>query len=123
MKSGQLLSYGKSVGTYFAASLLPMLLMAAVNPLIALNMSPEDYAVYGYYNSFTALISPLIVFYMLHYYTKRYYEVTEEERLRLKAMLFKALIFFSFAVSVLCLAALAGYIVLFRKDIRFPLFP
>lgn len=123
MKPGQLLSYGKSVGTYFAASLLPMLLMAAVNPLIALNMSPEDYAVYGYYNSFTALISPLIVFYMLHYYTKRYYEVTEEERLRLKAMLFKALIFFSFAVSVLCLAALAGYIVLFRKDIRFPLFP
>ena len=56
MKSWQLLSYGKSVGTYFAASLLPMLLMAAVNPLIALNMSPEDYAIYGYYNSFITII-------------------------------------------------------------------
>lgn len=123
MKTGQLLSYGKSVGIYFAASVLPMLLMAAVNPLIAMNMSPEDYAIYGYYNSFTALISPLIIFYMLHYYTKRYYEVSGEERLRLKAMLFKALIFFSFAVSVLCLAALAGYILLFRKDMQFPLFP
>ncbi len=123
MIPGRLLSYGKSVGTYFMASLIPMLLMALINPLIAISMSPEDYAVYGYYSSFTALISPVIVFYMLHYYSKRYYEVSPEERVRLKAMLFKALIFFSFGVSVVCLVLLYMYLRFFNDDLEFPVFP
>lgn len=123
MNPGQLIRYGRSVGTYFMASLIPMLLMALVNPLIALNMSPEDYAVYGYYSSFTALISPVIVFYMLHYYSKRYYEISPEDRVRLKAMLFKALIFFSAAVSIVCLALLYAYLRLFNADLEFPVFP
>ena len=117
------LKYAKSVGTYFGATLIPMVLMALVNPLIALNMSPEDYAVSGYYTSFTALFSPVIVFYMINYYNKRYYETSPEERLRLRALLFKALIFFSGAVSLLCLAALAGFIFLFRPGFEFPFFP
>ena len=123
MKKDRLVAYGRSVGTYFAASLIPMLLMALVNPLLALNMSPEDYAVYGYYNSFTALITPVIVFYMLHYYSKRYYEISPEDRVRLKAMLFKALIFFSAAVSIVCLALLYVYLRLFNADLEFPVFP
>ena len=123
MGPGRIVSYGKSVGTYFMASLIPMLLMALANPLIAINMSPEDYAVYGYYSSFTALISPVIVFYMLHYYTKRYYELSPEDRLRLRAMLFKALIFFSLAVSIACLALLYVYLRFFNEDLEFPIFP
>ncbi len=123
MKPDRLLSYGKSVGTYFAASLVPMLLMALANPLIALNMSPEDYAVYGYYSSFTSLISPVIVFYMLHYYSKRYYEVPPEDRERLKAMLFKGLVFFSFAVSLVCMALLYVYLRFIDTDFGFPIFP
>ena len=123
MGPGRIVSYGKSVGTYFMASLIPMLLMALANPLIAINMSPEDYAVYGYYSSFTALISPVIVFYMLHYYTKRYYELSPEDRLRLRAMLFKALIFFSLAVSITCLALLYVYLRFFNEDLEFPIFP
>lgn len=115
--------YAKSVGTYFGATLIPMVLMALVNPLIALNMSPEDYAVSGYYTSFAALFSPVIVFYMINYYNKRYYETSPEERLRLRALLFKALILFSGAVSLLCLAALGGFICLFRPDSEFPFFP
>lgn len=119
----KLWEYARSVGTYFAASLLPMLLMVLVNPLIALNMSPEDYAVTGYYNSFTALFSPVITFYLINYYNKRYYEVTPERRLKIRAMLFKSLIFFSAAVSVLCILLLAGYEEFFRKGNGFPFFP
>ena len=78
MKKEGILKYGKSVGIYFAASFIPMLLLAAVNPLIAINMTPEDYAVSGFYNSFTALFTPIVVFYMLHYYNKRYYEIGPE---------------------------------------------
>lgn len=108
---------------YFVAAMIPMALMALVNPLVAMNMSPEDYAVSGYYNSFVALFSPVIVFYMVNYYNKRYYETSPSERIRLRALLFKALIFFSFAVSLVCFAALAGFIFFFRRDFDFPFFP
>lgn len=115
--------YTRSVGTYFAATLIPMLAMVAVNPFVAMNMSPRDYAITGYYNSFVALLTPVIFFYMLNYYNKRYYEVSPRERLRIRAMLFKALIFFSAGVSVLCLLLLAGYISIFNKNLEFPLYP
>ena len=35
--------------TYLGASVVPMLLGLAANPWIASNMSPDDYAVSGYY--------------------------------------------------------------------------
>ncbi|MCD8208611.1 MAG: oligosaccharide flippase family protein, partial [Bacteroidales bacterium] len=115
--------YIRSMGTYFGALVITMLLLAAINPFLAMFMTPEDYSVFGYYNSFTNLLTPVITFYMLNYYNKRYFEVSEEERLRLKAVLFKALIYFSLIVSVVCLAGLVGYIHFFEKDFTFPIFP
>ena len=100
-----------------------MALMLAINPLIALNMSPEDYAITGYYSSFNSLISPLIVFYMLHYYNKRFFALDEVGRLQLKALLFKAVTAFSFVVSVLCFLALFGYIKIFNDELQFPIMP
>ena len=70
---------------YFGASLVPMLLNLLINPLISLNMDPEDFAVVGYYTSFNALITPLISFYFVQFYIKRYYELELNERLKLKA--------------------------------------
>ena len=87
-----------------------MLLNLAINPLVSLNMSPEDFAITGYFTSFGTLISPIIAFYMIHYYNKRYFELDEEGREHLRAVLFKSLIFFSFAVAVLCLLALLFYV-------------
>lgn len=120
---GKLLEYGRSAGIYFAASLIPMAVMALLNPLIAMNMSPEDYAVTGYYGSFSALFTPLIIFYFINYYNKRFYETSPEERLKVRAMLFKALIFFSFGVSVLCFVCLACYQTVFRHESGFPVLP
>ena len=42
MKFCDIWKYGKSVTTYFAASVIPMLLMVLANPLIALNMRFQD---------------------------------------------------------------------------------
>ncbi len=123
MQLERLKNYFRSVGIYFAALLIPMVVLVLINPLIAMNMSPEDYAVSGYYNSFSGLFTPLIVFYMVNYYSKRYFEVSDEDRLRLRAVLFKSLIFFSFIVAVLCLAGLLVYILLIKKDFSFPIFP
>ena len=70
----------KNIGLYFSASFIPMLLNLAINPFVAMHMSPTDYAITGYYTSFSTLIAPMITFYMLHYYTKRFFEVSELER-------------------------------------------
>lgn len=121
--ANKIVNYIQSIGLYFGASLIPMLLNLAINPLIAINMSPQDYAITGYYTSFSTLLSPLIVFYMLHYYTKRYFEVTEEQRVELRAILFKALIYFSSFIAILCLFGLIIYIKIFNKDSTLPLMP
>lgn len=123
MMNNKYLTYIKHISTYFGASLIPMALMLAINPLIALNMSPEDYAITGYYSSFNSLISPLIIFYMLHYYNKRFFELDEAGRLRLKALLFKAVTAFSFIVSILCFFALFGYIKIFNDELQFKIMP
>jgi O-antigen/teichoic acid export membrane protein len=84
-----------------------MLLNLLINPLVALNMDPEDFAIVGYFTSFSTLIGPIITFYMLHYYNKRYFELDEFGREHLRALLYKALIFFSFGVTLVCLLILA----------------
>ncbi len=111
------------MGLYLLASIIPMVLSLANNPLIAINMSPEDFAITGYVTSFNTLLSPIIVFYLMHYYVKSYFKIDTEERLKLKATLFKALIYFSGALSLLCLGGVVGYNELFNKSSELPTSP
>ena len=113
----------KSISMYFGASLIPMLLNLAINPLIAMNMQPKDYAIIGFYTSFNTLISPLIAFYMFHYYTKKFFEVDENERERLKSTLIKMLIYFSGALSVICFLSIGAYYYYANIKESFPFFP
>ena len=99
-----------------------MLLNLLINPLVAINMDPEDFAITGYYTSFSTLIGPIIAFYMLHYYNKRYFELDEEGREQLRRLLYKSLIFFSFGVTLICLILLYAYIV-FIANVEFGTFP
>lgn len=105
------------------ASLIPMLLNLFINPLIALNMDPMDYAIVGYYNSFNGLLAPLITFYVFNYYTKRYFEINNDEHFVLKSTIIKTLIYCSLFLSVLSLLALYGYMTLFNKGTEMPFFP
>lgn len=108
---------------YMAASFIPMILNLAINPLLAQNLSPSDYAIIGYYKSFNLLISPLIIFYLLHYYAKIYFEVDEGKREMVKATIFKALILFSFALSLLSLAGLSLYCLYTIGSSNIPIYP
>ena len=81
-----------------------------------LGFAPEDYAIIGYYSAFVTLFSPLINFYLLHYYTKRFYELDEDRRTLLKATLDRALIFFSFILTFLAILLLCGYKILANSD-------
>ena len=87
--------YVKSLSLYFGASAIPMVINLLINPLVALNMSHEDYAIAGYFTSFNTLLQPIIFFYMIHYYQKRYFELDVSGRFHLKALIFKSLIVFS----------------------------
>ncbi len=117
------IAYLKNLITYFGASIVPMLLGLVSNPWIAKNMSPEDYATSGYYVSFSSLISPVIIFYMIHYYIKEYFRRNEEDRRRLYAVIAKATIWFSGTVSIVCFVLLYIYLTYFAIDLSFPIMP
>lgn len=123
MDSAKIRKYFTNLFVYFGASLIPMILNLVSNPWIAKNMSPEDYAVCGYYTSFTSLISPIILFYMIHFYIKEYFRVTEPERERLYATVAKALVWFSGAVSVVCFGLLGSYMLLSDTNESFAISP
>lgn len=122
MESKQIADYVKQLSRYFSASLIPLILNLLINPLVSLNMDPEDFAITGYFTSFSTLISPIIAFYMIHYFNKRYFELDVDGRRHLYAVLFKALIFFSFAVSILCLVGILVY-VKYISETSLPTFP
>ncbi len=117
------LKYGKNLTTYFGASIIPMGLSLLSNPWIAKNMSPEDYAISGYYLSFSALISPIIIFYLVHYYIKEYFRKDEAERVRLFAAIAKGVIWFSGLVSIFCFLALYIYLKWIIGSLSFPILP
>ena len=110
-------------GVYLLAAIIPMLLSLVSNPFIAKNMSPEDYAITGYYGAFTTLFTPLVTFYLLHYYTKRFYELNDADRKVLKDTLFKSLIFFSAFLSLISLLILGVYKSVFNSDSKIAFFP
>lgn len=112
-----------SIGRYFLASLVPLVLNLVTNPLVAMNMSAEDYAIVGYFKSYNSLILPVVLFYVLHYYTKRFYEVNVHEREELKAYIFKFLLTGSFILGVLSIGGICLYTEFFNSSSQIPLFP
>lgn len=119
----RLIRYGKNISIYFSASLIPMVVSLLTNPLIALNMSPEDYGITGYYGSFNSLLTPLITFYIVNYYNQRYFRVSDEERLKLKATLIRALIYFSFMITIIATVVLGIYIAHGSSSSQIPIYP
>lgn len=114
-------TYVLNAGIYLLASLIPSLLSVLINPLLAINMDPADYAVVAYYTSFNSLLTPLAVFFMIDYYCRRYYVLNGEEREILKANILKMFVFYSGAV---CLISLGGLFIFVRAtDVSFDFMP
>ena len=99
-----------NLSIYMLAALVPMFLSLLANPFIAKNLSPTDYAIVGYYTAFNTLFGPFVNFYLLHYYTKRFYELNKNERQILKSTIFRALIYFSFVLALIVFILLYIYI-------------
>jgi O-antigen/teichoic acid export membrane protein len=65
---------------YLLASVLSSFIGIIINPLLAANLSPEDYAIIGYFTSFNLLILPVVSFSLLAYYTRNFFKIKEEDR-------------------------------------------
>lgn len=76
-------SYVKNAGLYFASSLFVAFIGLLLNPILAKNLSPTDYAITGYYSSFNLLLIPLLHFCTMTYYSRQYYFIEEEKRAKL----------------------------------------
>src|SRR5674476_1137800 len=72
--------YLKSSVLYLGSSVLSAAISIAINPLMAKNLSPEDYAIIGYFTSFQLLLLPLLNFNLITYYLRNYYKIPDERR-------------------------------------------
>lgn len=72
--------YLKSSVLYLGSSVFSAAISIAINPLMAKNLSPEDYAIIGYFTSFQLLLLPLLNFNLITYYLRNYYKIPDERR-------------------------------------------
>lgn len=70
----------RNFGLYFVSSVIVAVVGILLNPIYALNLSHEDYAIMGYYSSFNLLLLPLLNFSLFSFYSRHYYFTLEEER-------------------------------------------
>ena len=103
-------TYFSTAGIYLTASIVSSLLAVLINPLLAMNLSPEDYAVSTYYTSFGTLYGPVMGFFITDFYLRKYYVLSKEELFKLKGNVIKLFLFFSGVVSVVCLVALYVFV-------------
>lgn len=102
--------YLGTAGIYLAASLVSALIQVLINPWMAKNLSPEDYAITTYYYSFSLLYGPVLGFFMVDFYLRKYYILSEEKRFILKGNIIKLFLVFSGVVSILCFIALYAFV-------------
>ncbi len=108
---------------YFGSTLFVAAIQICINPMLAKNLSPEDYAVIGYFSSFNLLLTPFITFFLTNFFIQRFFSVSESERASIKATVVKMFIYFSFALSALSVLALYVYHVLINKNSDIPFSP
>lgn len=108
---------------YLLASIIPSLILVIINPLLAKNLSPEDYAIIGYVNSFSSIVTPLVTFMLLRYYFVNYFKVDENLRNRIKSSILHTLILFSFFMCLFVIGCITIYHKYFNVSSTIPLYP
>lgn len=103
-------TYFTTAGIYLSASLISSFLAVLINPLLAMNLSPEDYAVSTYYSSFGLLYGPVMGFFITDFYLRKYYLLSKEDLFILKGNVIKIFLVFSGLVSIVCLLLMYAFV-------------
>lgn len=102
--TSRFLPYFKNAGLYFFASLFSAIVGVLLNPLMALNLDPVDYAIVGYYASFNLLFLPLSHCCLMTYYVRQYYLTPEDKRDNLDSTILIGVIQLGLVATLLFLA-------------------
>lgn len=115
------LPYIKNLGLYFTSSIIVALVGILLNPIYAMNLSHEDYAIIGYYSSFNLLLLPLLNFSLYSFYSRHYYFTSEDKRERLG----NTVLLSSMIIGFVSLFLFVGIFYWLHKttDNSFPFFP
>jgi len=103
------------------AAIVTSSISVLMNPFLAANLSPKDYAIIGYFTSFSSLISFIISFSFLTYYSNNYFKIKEDERQIVLNTLITAQVFLGFAS--LLFAFVGFYFYMHLAKVNFPFFP
>lgn len=113
--------YLKSSFLYVFSSFFSAGIAIAINPYLADNLSLNDYAVMGYYQSFSLMILPILNFSLISYYLRNYYRIPEERRPLIKDTILIALALFGALALAISLAGL--YLYCWLSNVSFPFHP
>jgi O-antigen/teichoic acid export membrane protein len=113
--------YFKSSFLYLFSSIFTAVIGIAVNPFLAKNLSPEDYAILGYFSSFSLMILPILNFSLISYYLRNYYRIPDERKQIVSDTILIALLVYGFVALIL--ACIVFYYYCQWSKISFSYFP
>jgi len=111
----------KNLSFYLLASIATSSIGVLMNPFLAANLSPEDYAIIGYFMSFSSLVSVIIGFSFLTYYARNYFLIKEDKR----QLVLNTLIIFQLFVgfTALLFVFIGFYFFMHIGKVNFQFFP
>ncbi len=101
--------YLKNSFLYLFSSIFTAMVGIAVNPFMAKNLSPQDYAILGYFNSFSLIILPILNFSLISYYLRNYYRIADERKQIVSDTILIALVVYGFIALVAVCSAFYFY--------------
>ncbi len=110
-----------SIGWYLGSSLLAAFIGIALNPLMAKNLSAEDYAIIGYYTSFNLLLLPLMHLNLMSYFMKKFFTLSKDDRERMSNVIVISLI--PIGLLVLFVFSTLFYFYCKKTNVAFAFFP
>lgn len=113
--------YFQSSSLYLFASLFTAVISIAINPFLAKNLSPEDYAILGYFNSFNLIILPLLNFSLISYYLRNYYRIADDRKQIVSDTILIALLVYGFFALVT--SSMIFYFYCQWSKVTFPFYP
>lgn len=111
----------KNLSLYLLSAIITSILGILINPFLAANLSPFDYAIIGYFTSFNLLVLPIISFSFISYYSRNYFKILENERKKVLDTLLISQFFVGLFGLVLILIGFHLYIDIAR--VKFPFYP
>lgn len=113
--------YLLNVSLYFLPSVFSAIISILLNPLLAKNLSYNDYAIIGYFNSFNILFLPMLSFSLVSYYLRNYQIISDDKKELFTNTITISLIGISILSSVLVLFAF--YVFFIVNNVALPFWP